>query len=71
MGTLSGILRVYEEDTVTTKSAAHPDEQALLRDSPVWRALDQMSRWNAAGHVPSRADLDALGVKLPRFLQQQ
>jgi hypothetical protein len=69
MGTLSGILRLYEESD-TESHHAHPDEQELLRGSAVWRALDQLAQWNAEGHVPSSEELAALDVKLPSFLQR-
>lgn len=67
MGTLSGILRLYEE-TGTHRTPAAADEQALLRDSAVWRAMDQLAQWSTEGHVPSKPELDSLGVKLPHFL---
>lgn len=67
MGTLSGILRLYEA-VPTIAPVVHATETALLQGSPVWSAMDRLAQWSREGHIPSAEELAGLGVELPNFL---
>ena len=77
MGTLAGTLRVSESSSSSTTSvsaasaaAVAAQEADFVNKNKVWGAMDQLARWNDAGHIPTAAELSALGVALPAFFSK-
>ena len=72
MGTLAGILRLSEStSTASSSSTTEETAQQQLKTNPVWAAMQQLAQWSDVGHIPSDAELAALGVKLPAFLAKR
>ena len=63
MGTLGGIVRVSKPAADVAVPCVDERDEALHRPpSAVWQAMQQLADWNEEGHIPTKAQLAALGL---------